>query len=160
MKKIFNEIILGVKSSKNVFFISAIIFVVGLMLGIFLNFSEDFSCYYKDFLISFLETVLSKDEFGVSYLFKRILTYALLLLLIAIISLNKYTYYLIFAVLFYRAYILGLALKLFITELLVNGALLFLFLVFFQAVFLSLSIIVFISLTYKKIKKIDNCALN
>ena len=93
-------------------------------------------------------------------MFTRIINSALILLLVALLSLNKYTFYLIFVVLFYRGFILGLACKLFISELLVLGAITFAFLVLIQAVFITISIIVFISLTYKKVEKIDNCAIN
>lgn len=160
MKNLLNEIFFAVKNSKKVFIISLIIFVLGVVLGVVLSTGESFFCFYVELLVDFIQTVLSKDGFGISYLIKRILTYAVILLIILALSLNRYTFYFIFVILFYRAFTLGFALRLFVTELLINGAMLFLFLVLFQALFFCLSIIVYSCLTYKKLNKINSCTLN
>lgn len=160
MQNFIKDIIKAVKQSKNVFIFCLIFFAIGAILGAVIPIGETLSCLYEEFLLDYFATVLAKSGFGISFLLKRVIINVLLLLLIALLSLNKYTYYIIFLILFYRAFILGLALKLFLTKLLINGAFFFIFLVLVQAIFLSLAITVYLCLTYKKLSKIDNCSIN
>lgn len=160
MKSFISSILLSLKKSKNLVIISLILFAVGFILGVFLTINEEIFEIHKSHLFSYYSKIFCNEKLGVKILFTRIINSALILLLVALLSLNKYTFYLIFVVLFYRAFILGLACKLFIAELLVLGAITFAFLVLIQAVFITISIIVFITLTFNKIEKIDNCAIN
>lgn len=160
MKSILDEILSSLKKSKNLVIISVILFLIAFLLGVFLTLNEEIFEIHKSHLFSYYTKIFCEEKLGIKILFTRIINSALILLLVALLSLNKYTFYLIFVVLFYRGFILGLACKLFISELLVLGAITFAFLVLIQAVFITISIIVFISLTYKKVEKIDNCAIN
>lgn len=159
MQKFINFLISTFNNRKTLFLICASIFIVGVILGCVLTLSEDFICFYKDFLVGYFEKLFNKK--GVfSFLIKRILTCSLILTLIFLLSLNKVTFYVIFFILFYRAFILGLALKLFLSNLLLNGAFIFLFLVFINAVCFSLAIIFYILSSFKKFEKINKCNIN
>ena len=160
MKLFISDVLLCLKKSKNLVIISLILFFVGFVLGVFLTINEEIFEIHKSHLFSYYTKIFCEEKLGVKILFTRIINSALILLLVALLSLNRYTFYLIFVVLFYRAFILGLACKLFITELLVLGAITFAFLVLIQAIFITISIIVYVTLTFNKIEKIDNCALN
>lgn len=160
MKNIFCEIFLNIKRSKNIVIFALIIFGVGLVLGIFLSVSEEIFDIHKSHLFLYYDKIFCSEKLGLSLLFKRIINSILLLLLVALFSLNKYTFYLNFVVLFYRAFILGVACKLFISELLILGAIVFIFLILVQAVFISFAIIVFMAIIYNRNDKVDNCLLN
>ncbi len=138
------------KVKKNLTLILAVIFILGVILGVVLSFNEDFACFYKNFLFDYFNRILSRETFGVSYLFKRVLSLVVLFLVVALLSLNKYTFYVIFLILFYRAYIIGLAFKLFLSELLISGMFFFLFLVLVSGFFTSLAIAIFICFNYCK----------
>lgn len=159
MQKFINFVISAFNNRKTLFYISVAIFILGVILGLVLSLNEDFLCFYRDFLARYFERLFKKERIF-SFLIKRIFTCILILTLIFLLSLNKVTFYVIFLILFYRAFILGLALKLFISNLLLNGAFIFLFLVLINAVFLSIAIIFYICSTFKKFEKLNNCNIN
>lgn len=160
MANYINLIIKCLKNKRNIALICAIIFVFGVILGVVLSISESFICLYRDFLLSYFDRILSRDNFGVSYLFRRLILCLVLFLIIGLSSLNKYTFYLTFLILLYRGYVLGFAFKLFIGELLINGVFFFLFLVLVNALFTALAITLFICLYYTKTTANNiNCAL-
>ncbi len=160
MADYINLIIKHLKNKRNIALICAIIFIFGVILGAILSLSESFLCFYRDFLLSYFDRIFSRETFGVSYLFKRLILCLVLFLIIGLSSLNKYTFYLTFLILFYRGYVLGLAFKLFIGELLINGIFFFLFLVLVNALFTALAITLFICLYYTKTSTNNiNCIL-
>ncbi len=150
MKNFFNTIVDNLKKNKNIVVFSIAVLILGVILGIVLSIGEDLECLYKEHLSSYLIKVFSREYSPFKLLFDRLFNCFLILLLVAVLSLNKYTFYLNFLLLFYRAFILGLAAKIFITGASVNGFLTFVFLIFVQATLLCLSIIVFLALTYAK----------
>ena len=84
----------------------------------------------------------------------------LVLVLVALFSLNKYTIYLNFIVLFYRAFTLGVAGKIFISQIAITGAIMFIFLILVQALFMCISILLFIILIYNYMKKCCDIQIN
>ena len=150
MRKLFEVIIDNLKKNKNIVVFSVAIIILGFILGVVLSIGEDLECLYRDHLSNYLIKVFSKECSPFKLLFERLFNCFLILLLVAVLSLNKYTFYLNFILLFYRAFILGLAGKIFISGALVSGFLTFVFLIFIQATFLCLSIIVFLALIYGK----------
>ncbi|MBO7214131.1 MAG: hypothetical protein J6V66_01395 [Clostridia bacterium] len=157
MRNFIGEILSTIKSNKTIFIICLAVTLIAMIFGVVISLNEDLSCFYKEILLEFFKTILSRESFGVSYLIKRMLISSLILLIILLLSLNNYTFYISFLILFYRAFIIGLALKLFITELLVGGIFLFLFIVFTQGFLLCVAISLYLTLTFKKVKRLDKC---
>ena len=159
MKILINEIISNLKRSQIIVIIGVTVFILGIFLGVFITLLEEVFEIHNTFLFEYYNQILLLDAFGVSFLIKRIFNSFLILLLVFLLSLNKYTFYLNFVVLFYRAFVLGLAGKLFITKILITGAIMFTFLIVIQALFLSLAIIIYMAIIYLKNNKIDDCTL-
>ncbi len=156
MKNLVCEIIYNIKRSKNIVIISLVVFLVGFIFGLIVTVNEEIFDIHKSHLFLYYEKIFSNEKLGLSLLVSRIVNSLLLLILVGVLSLNKYTFYLNFLVLFYRAFILALIGKIFILELLVLGAILYVFLILVQAVFISVAIIVFMAIIYNKNGKIDN----
>ncbi len=159
MKNLINEIIFNLKRSQTIVIIAIVSFIIGLLLGIFITLPEEIFEIHNTHVYQYYSEVFCAEKIGLSLLFRRIINTALLLLLVFLLSLNKYTFYLNFIVIFYRAFVLGVAGKLFITQILITGAIMFVFLILIQALFISLAIIVFMSIIYCKNDKIDDCTL-
>ena len=160
MKNLINEIIFNAKRSYVILVIGIILLVVGLILGALLTLSEEISVIHNDNIFLYYNTVFCSEKIGVSLLISRCVNSLLILVLVAILSLNKYTYFLNFILLFYRAFVLGVVGKLFITQILVTGAIMFLLLVFIQAMFLCASILLFMIIIYKRNDKCNDCLIN
>lgn len=159
MKNLINEIIFNLKRSQTIVIIGIVTFIVGLLLGIFITLPDEIFEIHNTHLFCYYNEIFCAEKVGLSLLFRRIINTALLLLLVFLLSLNKFTFYLNFVVLFYRAFVLGVAGRLFITQILITGAIMFVFLILIQALFISLAIIVFISIIYCRNDKIDDCTL-
>ncbi len=142
------------KNKKLVIF-SIAVFILGIILGCALTIGEELECVYKEYLSNYLVKVIAKECSPFKILLERIVNCLLILLLVAFLSLNKYTFYLNYLIIFYRAFILGLAGKLFITGALISGLFAFIFLILAQALFLVFAIVVFMSLTSE-----NNCYSN
>ena len=159
MKNLINEIIFNLKRSQTIVIIGIVTFIVGLLLGIFITLPDEIFEIHNTHLFCYYNEIFCAEKVGLSLLFRRIINTALLLLLVFLLSLNKFTFYLNFVVLFYRAFVLGVACRLFITQILITGAIMFVFLILIQALFISLAIIVFMSIIYCRNDKIDDCTL-
>lgn len=153
MKILVNEVIFNLKRSKNLLILGGIVFVLGLLLGFILNLNEEIFIIHNDNMYSYYNQVFCSEKIGLSLLVKRCFNALLVLLLVALFSLNKYTFYLNFIVLFYRAFMLGVAGKIFITQIAITGAIMFLFLILVQALFMCASILLFIILIYNNKEK-------
>lgn len=159
MKNLINEIIFNLKRAQVIVIIGILVFILGVILGVFVALPEEIFEIHNAKLYEYYSQIFSLDKFGISFLIKRIFNSFLILLLVFLLSLNKYTYYLNFLILFYRGFVLGFAGKLFITKIFVTGAIMFTFLIVIQALFLALAIIIFMSIIYLKNYKIDDCTL-
>lgn len=160
MKNLVNEVIFNLKRSKNLLLLGGIIFVLGLVLGFILNLNEDIFIIHNDNMYLYYSQVFCSEKIGISLLIKRCLSVLLVLVLVALFSLNKYTIYLNFIVLFYRAFTLGIAGKIFICQIAITGAIMFIFLILVQALFMSISILLFIILIYNYMKKCGDMQIN
>lgn len=160
MKNLVNEVIFNLKRSKNLLLLGGIVFVLGLLLGFILNLNEDIFIIHNDNMYLYYTKVFCSEKIGISLLIKRCLNALLVLLLVALFSLNKYTIYLNFIVLFYRAFTLGVAGKIFISQIAITGAIMFIFLILVQALFMCISILLFIILIYNYMKKCCDMQIN
>lgn len=160
MKNLVNEVIFNLKRSKNLLLLGGIVFVLGLLLGFILNLNEDIFIIHNDNMYLYYSQVFCSEKIGISLLIKRCLSVLLVLLLVALFSLNKYTIYLNFIVLFYRAFTLGVAGKIFISQIAITGAIMFIFLILVQALFMCISILLFIILIYNYMKKCCDMQIN
>ena len=160
MKNLVNEVIFNLKRSKNLLLLGGIVFVFGLLLGFILNLNEDIFIIHNDNMYLYYSQVFCSEKIGISLLIKRCLSVLLVLLLVALFSLNKYTIYLNFIVLFYRAFTLGVAGKIFISQIAITGAIMFIFLILVQALFMCISILLFIILIYNYMKKCCDIQIN
>lgn len=154
MNNYLNLIVSNLNRCKKLVVISIAIFILGLILGCVLSIRDDLKCIYQEYLSNYLSKVFLRGYSPIKLLFERFLNSGLILLLVAFLSLNKYTFYLSYLVIFYRAFILGLAGKLFITGALISGFFTFAFLIFVQGVISCFSIIVFCCLVCGK----NDCA--
>ena len=160
MKNLVNEVIFNLKRSKNLLLLGGIVFVLGLLLGFILNLNEDIFIIHNDNMYLYYTKVFCIEKIGISLLIKRCLSVLLVLLLVALFSLNKYTIYLNFIVLFYRAFTLGVAGKIFISQIAITGAIMFIFLILVLALFMCISILLFIILIYNYMKKCCDMQIN
>ena len=160
MKNLVNEVIFNLKRSKNLLLLGGIVFVLGLLLGFILNLNENIFIIHNDNMYLYYTKVFCSDKIGISLLIKRCLSVLLVLLLVALFSLNKYTIYLNFIVLLYRAFTLGVAGKIFICQMAITGAIMFIFLILVQALFMCISILLFIILIYNYMKKCGDMQIN
>ena len=157
MKNLVCEIFSNIKRSKNIVIISLVVFLVGFLLGLIITVNDEIFVIHKSHLFLYYEKIFSNEKLGLSLLISRIINSLFILVFVGVFSLNKYTFYLNFLVLFYRAFILAIIGKIFILELLVLGAILYVFLILVQAIFISIAIIVFMAIIYNKNGIINNC---
>ncbi len=160
MSKIINEILCAVKRSQQLIIIGAIIFILGLILGVFVNLPTDIVDIFSLHSITYYINVLSAEYNVFSLLFSRIFNYFLLLVVVGLFCLNKYTMYINFIILLYRALLLGVALKTFVCNIMIIGAILYVFLILIQALIISLSILIYLAIMNGNNKKTDSCTLN
>lgn len=156
MKNLLIEILNSLKRSNTIVIISVIVFALGLLLGVFITLPTDILDVFSSQSITYYTNVLCLEFSPISLLISKTLSLALLLLVVGLFCLNKYTIYLNLIILFYRGYILGVVLKVFLSNLLIIGAILFLFLILIEAIFLLLSIIIFISIMQDACEKSFN----
>ena len=156
MKNLIIEILNSLKRSNTIVIISVIVFALGLLLGVFITLPTDILDVFSSQSIIYYTNVLCLEFSPISLLISKTLSLALLLLVVGLFCLNKYTIYLNLIILFYRGYILGVVLKVFLSNLLIIGAIIFLFLILIEAIFLLLSIIIFISIMQDACEKSFN----
>ncbi len=160
MNNYFRDIVLIVKKSKILLIIGCIVFVVGFILGVVLKINEKIFIIHNDNVFLYYDKVFCTDKFELSLLISKCINALLILLVVLLFSLNRYTIYLNFVVLFYRAFILGVAGKLFMTQIAVTGVIMFAFLIFIQAIFMCASILLFIIIIYKNNYKFNDCLIS
>lgn len=160
MKKIFDEILCLLKRSNILIAIGLILIVLGIILGVCFELKEPFLSVHNDALINYYNKIFCVEISPFSLLIERVFNCVLVFIPIFFFSFNKFTFYLSYLIVFYRGFVLGFALRLFLTQISISGAVIFLLLIFIQALFLAFSIILFMCLTYNRINKINNITLN
>ena len=129
MKSFISIITTNIKRNKNTVVFSFAVLILGLILGAALRVGDSLECLYNDYLSNYLTLVFSKEYSPLKLLFERMFNSCLILFLVALCSLNKFSFFLNYFILFYRAFMLGLAGKLFITGAFISGFFTFTFLI-------------------------------
>lgn len=150
MRKFIGVLFGEINRNKNLVVFSVAVFILGVILGVTLTISEQLECLYNNYLTNYLLKVFSREFSPIKLFFERLLNCGLILFLVALFSLNKYTIYLNFLILLYKAFMLGLAGKLFIVGALLSGFFTFVFLILFQSIFLCFAIVLLLVLSYGK----------
>ena len=109
MKNLIDEMVFNLKRSQIIVLFSVIVFVLGLILGVIIKLPEEIYEIHIKNLYDYYNQIFVSEKIGLAMLLKRVFSSALVLLLVLLLSLNKFSYYLNFIVLFYRAFVLGLA---------------------------------------------------
>ena len=116
-----STILLNIKreviSSQKVFVAGIIVFILGVILGLFLPTSQTVNEIFGDLATNYYHNVFSVNASPIKNLFTRLLTNALLIGLIGLLSLTVYTYFINFIIILYRGFILGLVFVVFIINL-------------------------------------------
>ena len=148
MKEIFSEIKIAIKSSLVILIIGVVVFLLGVVLGLTISLPSDVSDIFAYGFINYFANVYNVDFSPFSALFSNVFSLLLVIFIVCLLSLNKFTIYLNFLILFYHAYLLGLTLKIFILTASVLGVILFLFLIFIKSIFILLAILLTMILFY------------
>lgn len=156
MVKIINEIFYYLKKNKTFVIFAFVVVLLGIILGFVLKINESFLWFYNNYLCAYLNFILGIEVSAFAVFIKRILSNAILLILVGIFSLNKYTVYLNFIILLYRAFTIGVAGKLLILQSAVTGSVLFLFLILVQGLFVCFSIVLFFIMIKDKLSYAKN----
>ena len=160
MRTLFQEILCLIKRSNIIIAIGLIIVVLGVILGVCVNLSEPFYVVHQTNLINYYNKIFLIETTPFNILISRIFNCVLIFIPVFFLSFNRYTFFLSYIIVFYRSFVLGFALKLFLVEIAINGAVIFLLLVFLQGLILSLSIILFMCLSYNRVTKINSITIN
>ena len=137
-----------VNKSQKVFVAGSVVFILGVILGLFLPSSQTVNDIFGDLAKNYFNSVFSVDASPIKNLFSRILTNALLIILVALFSLTVYTYFINFIIILYRGFILGLVFVVFIINLGFSGIITYLFLILANNIIVTIAIILFITLIY------------
>ncbi|MBR6737583.1 MAG: hypothetical protein IKL82_04380 [Clostridia bacterium] len=139
-----------IKNNLILFWVLVGVFVFGVVLGLLTPVFSIFSKYFSDFGLIYFKAVLSPDSSAFSFLVKRLIYSLCFIGALYLLSLNKVLYYACFALMFLRAYFLGLSARIIISALGVFGVFSYLFLVFLQGVFVYVGASLYLLSTYKK----------
>ena len=149
MASIFNYVLCKIKE-RFVIFISLIItFLVGFLLGLFFNLPEVLREFYTSFVFEIFTNVLLANTSIFNFLFLRIINLILLYLIAFLLSLNFISFFGVFIMVFYRAYVLAVALKICAITLTFGGIIPFIFTVFLESLIVTFSLIIYAVLSYK-----------
>ena len=106
---------------------------------------------FTDNVSNYYITVLALDSSVFVFLLKRLLNLVLLFLPVAILCLNKYSFFITFAFVGYRGFILGVSFRVIFTAFSFNGLIVWLFLIFIQNLIVTFSIVVFLCNVYSDV---------
>ncbi len=154
MQKLINELTLKIKNNLVVLYVGAIVFFLGILLGVFFI-TSDILATYEEYALNFYSNTLSPSSSVIKFMLTRILNVLLLFIPIVLLSLNGLTVYLNFIFVFYKGFILSLSFRCLIAVLGINGLIVFLFLSLLQTVITTLSIMLFILIMHSKNCKTD-----
>ena len=152
MASIFNYVLCKIKE-RFVIFISLIItFLVGFLLGLFFNLPEVLREFYTSFVFEIFTNVLLANTSIFNFLFLRIINLILLYLIAFLLSLNFISFFGVFIMVFYRSYVLAVALKICAITLTFGGIIPFIFTVFLESLIVTFSLIIYAVLSYKSLQ--------
>ena len=153
MVSIFNYVLCKIKQRYIIFISLVITFLIGLILGLFFNLPEVINELYSTFVLDVFTNVLLSKTSIFNFLFLNIINLILLYFIAFLLSLNFISFFGIFIIVFYRAYVLSVALKICAITLSFGGLIPFIFTVFLQSLIVTFSLIIYAVLTYKSSQK-------
>ena len=145
MKSIVDKIIKNINANPFVLMVNGFVFIVALFLGGFLGVNESSVSIFTDSVCNYYISVLALDSSLILFFIKRIVNIALFFLPIALLCLNRYSFFITFVFVGYRGFILGISFKVILTAFSFNGFVVWLFLIFIQNLVVTFAIVVFLS---------------
>lgn len=146
-----------IKQNQLLFISLIVVFLVGFLLGIFFDLPQLLSELYSSFVIDIFNNALFNKEPIFSFFFTRILNLILLYLISFLLCLNGISFFGIFALIFYRAYVLAVAVKTCAISLKFLGIIPFIFTVFLESFTVTFSLIIYAVLCYEYYEKRRDC---
>lgn len=144
MKSIFIKILDNHNKNPFILIITGIVFALMIILGIFLGVNDNSSSIFIENVNNYYFQVLSLNSSILAFFLKRIINVLLFFTPIALLSINRYTYFLNFIFIGYRGFILGISFNVIISIFSINGFVIWLFLIFIQNLILTFSITIFL----------------
>ena len=130
MKSIVDKIIKNINANPFVLIVNGFVFIVALFLGGFLGVNESYISIFTDSVCNYYISVLALDSSLLLFFIKRIVNIALFFLPIALLCLNRYSFFITFIFVGYRGFILGISFKVILTAFSFNGFVIWQFLIF------------------------------
>lgn len=157
MKQIIAYFSVNVKKHCVLVYAFCIVFLASIIIGVFLGLPSSINDIYCDYVLQFFNNVLAKDSSLLKFTARRFFNVVLLYVPVVLLSLNDVSFYGIFLIVFYKGYVLGIALKTVYLYLNIFGTLIFVFTLFIETVLVIVSIILFASVCYKQNDKKSPC---
>ena len=157
MTTIFNYVVNKIKERSLIFFIGLTVFLLGFLLGLFFNLPELLKETYTNFVLEIFINVLLKKSSVFTFFFMRLLNVVLLFLIAFLLCLNGALFFGIFLLIFYKACVLAVGVKICVITLKFLGFIPFIFTIFLESILVIFSLIIYAVLCYEKVKKLDGC---
>ena len=148
MKSIVDKIIKNINANPFILIVNGFVFVLALLLGGFLGVNDSSISIFTDSVCNYYISVLALDSSLILFFIKRIINIALFFIPIALLCLNRYSFFITFVFVGYRGFILGISFKVILTAFSFNGFVIWLFLIFIQNIILTFAIVIFLSNVY------------
>ncbi len=158
MKSVVDKIIKNINANPFVLIVNGFVFVLALFLGGFLGVNESSLSIFTDNVCNYYVSVLALESSLLLFFIKRLLNIALFFIPIALLCLNRYSFFVTFIFVGYRGFILGISFKVILTAFSFNGLIIWLFLIFIQNLALTFAIVIFLSNVYSDVY--CNCKVN
>lgn len=157
MLLIVKNIINNIKRNSTLFIVLLITFFLGILFGFFITL-DNFNDFFIENVISFYNLALAKNNSPIKYLFLNLIYNLLLFVIIFVVSLNKFTYFFNFCILFLKGFSLIFGFRCFFITFGFGGVFLFLLLLAIDVLISSLAIIIYLVNTYKRV--VSGCCNN
>ena len=131
--------------------------LIGFLIGLFFSLPVEINDLFKTLLLDLFNKVLFAQISIFKWLFLRVFYLVLLYFIAFIIGLNKVSFYVIFALVFYRALVLAIMLKICVVSLNFLGIIPFIFTIFLESIIVTFSLIIYAVLTQENLYKKTLC---
>ena len=160
MSAIFNYILSKIKEQINLFLALLVTFLIGFILGLFFTLPTDIEELYKTFILQiFTDALLNKAPLF-SFVFTRVLNLIFLYLIAFLLGLNSVLFFGVFLLVFYKAVVMAVGLKIAVISLSFLIYFPYIFTVFLESLIVTFSLIIYAILTIKNVQNKTNCFLN
>ena len=131
--------------------------LIGFLIGIFFALPVEINDLFKTLLLDLFNKVLFSQTSILKWLFLRVFYLVLLYLIAFVIGLNKVAFYIVFMLVFYRALVLAIMLKICVVSLNFLGIIPFIFTIFLQSIIVTFSLVIYAVLTMENLYNKTPC---